>query len=93
MGQFEGHFIIAAIKQQWHNLNNLLTNYKREKRCKESSKPSGPGSSKVCTSNGTYYVSISFSDNTHEMDELQNSLYPYAILEKKKTSHQNFLKR
>ena len=84
MGQFERHFIIAAIKQQWHNLNNLLTNYKREKRCKESSKPSGPGSSKVCTSNGPYYISISFSDNTHEMNELQNSLSPSAIPEKKR---------
>ena len=81
IGQFEGHFIVAAIKQQWHN---LLTNYKREKQCEEGSKSSGPGSSEVCTSNGPYYFSISFSDNTHEMDESQNYLCPSAIPEKKR---------
>ena len=80
IGQFEGQFIVAEIEQQWHN---LLTNYKREKQREESSKSSGSGSSEICTCSWPYYHSMSFTDNTHEMDEQENSLSPPANPEKK----------
>ena len=81
IGQFEGQFIVAEIEQQWHN---LLTNYKREKQREESSKSSGSGSSEICTCSWPYYHSMSFTDNTHKMDESQNSLSPSDIPEKKR---------
>ena len=81
MEQFEGQFTVAESKQQWHN---LLTNYKREKQLEENSKSSKSGSSEVYTSSWPYYHSVSFTDNTHEMDEQENSLSPPANPEKKK---------
>ena len=87
---FEGQFIVAEIKQQWHN---PLTNYKKEKQRWESLKSSGSGSSEVYTCCWPYYHSVSFTNNTHKMDESQNSLSPSDIPEKKENSHQNFLKR
>ena len=79
MEQVEGQFTVAEIKQQWHN---LLTNYKREKQRKESSKSSGSGSSEVYSFNLPYYHLMSCTDNTHEMDKLQSFLLPLPSLRK-----------
>ena len=79
--QFEGKFTAAEIKQQWHN---LLTSYKREKQREESSKTSGSGTSDVYVSNWDYYDAMTFTDDTHEMDESVNSISPVVPEKKKK---------
>ena len=78
--QFEGKFTAAEIKQHWHN---LLTSYKREKQREESSKTSGSGTSDVYVSNWDYYDAMTFTDDTHEMDESINSISP-VVPEKKR---------
>ena len=63
---------------------NLLTSYKREKQREVSSKTSGSGTSEVYVSNWDYYDAMTFTDDTHEMDESINSISPVVPEKKKK---------
>ena len=84
MGKFEGHFIVAAIKQQWHN---LLTNYKEKSSVRKVRNLQGQEVQKFTHLTGLIIFqchSVTMKYNTHEMHDSQNYLSPSAIPEKKR---------
>ena len=84
MGKFEGHFIVAAIKQQWHN---LLINYKEKSSVRKVRNLQGQEVQKFTHLTGLIIFqchSVTMKYNAHEMHDSQNYLSPSAIPEKKR---------
>ena len=75
LDKFKGKFTTADVKQQW---DNLLTTYKREKQCVDSSKSSGSGTSDV------YFFIYVTSDIDESLSSLELPNVPQ--IKKKKLS-------
>lgn len=76
--ELEGKFIIADLKQLFHN---LLATFKSEKQPEDSSKTSGSGTSNVYSSNWNIFKVISFVDVTCNADPCQTHLDTLASQE------------